>query len=151
MSKAVAPPQDLPPPGGFGKVSYEKVPHRTFFNGSRIALTAFVSYAVGSVLYTMSCQRLKKIYLEQKSGQIATQPFLLAERDRQLLRQMRRNRDAEAELMKDVEGWEVGTLYGTPVFSTLGENEWVEYSAQSYYAHADPQDRMEYENSSHWL
>ena len=27
-----------------------------------------------------------------------------------------RNRDAEAKLMKDVEGWEVGTWYGHPVY-----------------------------------
>jgi hypothetical protein len=27
-----------------------------------------------------------------------------------------RNRDAEEKLMKDVEGWEVGTWYGHPIY-----------------------------------
>jgi hypothetical protein len=30
-----------------------------------------------------------------------------------------RNRDAEAELMKDVEGWEVGTWYGHKIYKVL--------------------------------
>lgn len=41
---SVAKPQDLPPTGGFGSVVYEKVPHKTFFNGEmfRFLLVNFV-------------------------------------------------------------------------------------------------------------
>lgn len=42
-----------------------------------------------------------------RSAKMAIYPMLLAERDREYLKQLRRNRDAEAELMRDVPGWEV--------------------------------------------
>lgn len=42
-----------------------------------------------------------------RSARLAVYPMLLAERDREYLKQLRKNRDAEAELMKDVPGWEV--------------------------------------------
>ncbi|KAK3916327.1 NADH dehydrogenase [ubiquinone] 1 alpha subcomplex subunit 13 [Frankliniella fusca] len=147
----VTPPQDLPPPGGFGKVQYEKVPHKVVFNGNRLSVAIIASYVVGSVAYYFSCQRMKKIYLEKRSGRIAVQPFLLAERDRQVLKQMRKNRDAEENLMKDVPGWEVGTLYGTPVYNTVGENEWIGYDYDSYYAHTSPADRLEYQDAFLYL
>ena len=54
--------------------------------------------------------------IEKKSGMLAIQPLMLAERDREFLKQLRKNRDAEEKLMKDVEGWEVGTFYGHKVY-----------------------------------
>ncbi|XP_034256894.1 NADH dehydrogenase [ubiquinone] 1 alpha subcomplex subunit 13 [Thrips palmi] len=140
--------QDLPPPGGFGKIHYEKVPHKSFFNGKWIAITFGISYALGIAGYLASVNIIKRQRIETQSARNAIQPFLLAERDRQLLLQMRKNRDAEAELMKDVEGWEVGTLFGTPVYNTVGENEWIGYRPNSYYAHADPDRRLDYEGFS---
>ena len=66
-----------------------------------------------------------------KSASLALTPLMLAERDREFLKQLRklvefvrilqylplfRNRDAEEKLMANVEGWEVGTFYGHKVF-----------------------------------
>ena len=51
-----------------------------------------------------------------KSASLAIEPLMLAERDREYLKQLRRNRDAEEKLMADVEGWEVGTFYGHKVY-----------------------------------
>ena len=51
-----------------------------------------------------------------KSASLAIEPLMLAERDREFLKQLRRNRDAEEKLMADVEGWEVGTFYGHKVY-----------------------------------
>ena len=42
---------------------------------------------------------------------------------REYLKQLRRNRDCERELMSDVEGWEVGTYFGQPLYKTLGDDE----------------------------
>merc|ERR1719312_2168131 len=70
--------------------------------------------------------------VELKSSDLALTPLLLAERDREYLKQCRRNRDAETELMKDVEGWEVGTWYGHPVYKTVGE-EWVNPDVNEFY------------------
>ena len=52
----------------------------------------------------------------QWSASLAITPLMLAERDREFLKQLRKNRDAEEKLMKDVEGWEVGTFYGHKVY-----------------------------------
>ena len=45
--------------------------------------------------------------------------MLLAERDRGFIKTCKANRDAEADLMKDVPGWEVGTWYGEPIYKTM--------------------------------
>ena len=50
---------------------------------------------------------------------------MLAERDRAFLKQLRLNREYEAELMKDVPGWEVGTWFGQKVFATEPDDKWV--------------------------
>ena len=42
---------------------------------------------------------------------------------REYLKQLRRNRDCERDLMADVEGWEVGTYFGQPLYKTLGDDE----------------------------
>ena len=61
--------------------------------------------------------------MEDQSTQRVLEPLLLAERDREYLKQLRKNRDKEADLMKDVAGWEVGTYFGTPVFRTLPKDQ----------------------------
>lgn len=57
---------------------------------------------------------------------------------RSVLKQIRRNRDAEAELMKNVEGWEVGTYYGEPIFFLDDTNQYREPLYAEHFAHADP-------------
>ncbi|VDM76897.1 unnamed protein product [Strongylus vulgaris] len=54
----------------------------------------------------------------------AMQPFLTAERDRYWLKLLKKNRELEEEVMKDVPGWKTGTWYGEPVYFTLGDKWW---------------------------
>ncbi|KAF7635281.1 C34b2.8 [Meloidogyne graminicola] len=61
------------------------------------------------------------IYFEDNDLGNAMEPFLLAERDRIVLRIMKKNRELEKDLMKEVPGWKVGTWYGEPIYFTLGE------------------------------
>ena len=42
-----------------------------------------------------------------------------------VLRLVKRNRDLENELMKDVPGWKTGTWYGEPIYFTL-HDKWIE-------------------------
>lgn len=52
----------------------------------------------------------KEIYhdeIEMRSGRFAIAAMLQAERDREYLKQLRRNRDEEEKLMANVEGWKV--------------------------------------------
>lgn len=66
----------------------------------------------------------------------AMQPFLTAERDRYWLKLLKRNRDLEEEVMKDVPGWKTGTWYGEPVYFTLGD-KWWDPIAYEVFAHSD--------------
>ena len=53
---------------------------------------------------------------------------------RRFLKQLRENRDEEAELMKDVPGWKVGTLYGEPVYHNPA-NKFPVVTPVEYYVH----------------
>jgi NADH dehydrogenase (ubiquinone) 1 alpha subcomplex subunit 13 len=52
------------------------------------------------------------------------------------LKECRRLREQEEELMKDVKGWELGTYWGEPVFFTRPKNEWHDLINNEYYAHS---------------
>jgi len=54
---------------------------------------------------------------------------------RRVLKQMRRNRDEETELMKNVKGWETGTYYGEPIFFLDEENQYREPIYNEYFVH----------------
>ena len=62
---------------------------------------------VGLFLYWLNVKENHRNEIEMRSARNVIYPLLLAERDREYLKQLRRNRDEEAELMKNVEGWEV--------------------------------------------
>ena len=51
-----------------------------------------------------------------RSARHALFPMLIAERDREYLKQIRRNRDEEERLMSGVEGWKVSFFHLTFVF-----------------------------------
>lgn len=72
-----------------------------------------------------------------RSGRLALYPLLFAERDREFLKQIRRNRDEEAKLMKNVPGWKVGTWYGEPIFKTVAKDTLPEPHWQDFCAHTD--------------
>lgn len=83
--------------------------------------------------------------VELRSSELAIEPLMLAERDREFLKQCRRNRDAETELMKDVEGWEVGTWYGHKVYKTIGD-KWIDPDINDFYGHCSPRQVAIYKN-----
>lgn len=73
-----------------------------------IGITAAAMY-----LYSINYKQIKKDQIEMRSAKMAIYPMLLAERDRAYLKQLRKNRDAETELMKNVPGWQV--MYNLPI------------------------------------
>lgn len=66
------------------------------------------------------------------------------------MKQLRRNRDEEAKLMANVEGWEVGTLYGERIFKTLPPDVLVDPTLDGYYAHADPEEKRKFASYKLW-
>jgi len=79
---------------------------------------------------------MTNVRLEQNDAALALEPFILAERQRMALRQLRKNRDEERELMKDVEGWTVGGWYGKPVYHNQA-NRFHAVHPNEYYIHND--------------
>lgn len=85
-----------------------------------------------------------------RSAKMVLQPLLLAERDREFLKQLNRNREEEGRLMANVEGWEVGTWYGEPVFKTLPKDKLVEPMFKEFYVHAPYKDLAQRANIKLW-
>lgn len=52
------------------------------------------------------------------------------------LKQLRKNRNAEEKLMKDVKGWKTGTYYGEPVYKTVSDETLTNPGLNEYYVHA---------------
>ncbi|CAH0725042.1 unnamed protein product, partial [Brenthis ino] len=130
--------QDLPPPGGYKPIPFKRLPAKQYFSGytmfaGYIGITAFALY-----LYNITNKNIRKNEIEMRSAKMAIYPMLLAERDREYLKQLRRNRDAETELMRDVPGWEVGTYYGERVYKNVPPDTLVEPIFHEYYAHSSP-------------
>ncbi|XP_045501349.1 NADH dehydrogenase [ubiquinone] 1 alpha subcomplex subunit 13 [Colias croceus] len=130
--------QDLPPPGGYKSIPFKRVPAKSYFSG----FTWFAGYlgvtAVSAYLYYLNSKKVDKNRIEMRSAKMAIYPMMLAERDREYLKQLRRNRDAEAELMRDVPGWEVGTYYGERIYKLVPPDALVEPIFHEYYAHTEP-------------
>lgn len=77
---------------------------------------------VGMYIYYLNAKMIKREEIEMRSAQNVIFPVLIAERDREYLKQLRRNRDEEAKLMANVPGWEVGFFneyYGIKIFVTF--------------------------------
>lgn len=92
--------------------------------------------AAGLYVYFLTCKKIRNEKIEMRSAKNVIFPILVAERDREYLKQLRRNRDEEASLMANVKGWEVGTWYGEPVYQTLPKDQFVDPMFKEYYAHA---------------
>lgn len=106
--------------------------------------------AGAAVIYAINYKEVKEEEIERRSADFAIYPLLLAARDREYLKQLRRNRDEEAKLMANVEGWKVGTWYGEPIYKTKSKDELVEPSFYDFYIHADPKDRLKREELTMW-
>ncbi|KAI1302395.1 NADH dehydrogenase [ubiquinone] 1 alpha subcomplex subunit 13 [Halotydeus destructor] len=130
--------QDMPPAGGYAPVHYARVPHKRFWTGWRMfglfVLTSGVSLYRGMrwKLY------MKKLEVEKYDSLLALHPFITAERDRAYLKHLRHLREQERELMKNHTGWEVGTLYGEPIYRTIPKDAILQIDINEYYAHRPP-------------
>ena len=75
-----------------------------------------------------------------RSARLAILPLLYAEMDRSTLKQMRLVRDEEADLMKNIPSWEVGTFFGEPVYHSIPKDEYVKPSLEELVAHSNVKD-----------
>ncbi|XP_063704584.1 NADH dehydrogenase [ubiquinone] 1 alpha subcomplex subunit 13 [Culicoides brevitarsis] len=142
--------QDLPPEGGYEKIVYKRVPVKTYFSGRQMFI-GYVGITIGALyLFYLNDKKLHCEDIENRSAVNVLYPILLAERDREYLKQLRRNRDEEAELMKNVKGWEVGTWYGEPVYKLLPKDTLVDPHFSDFYAHCERKHLMRRYNLKMW-
>merc|ERR1719461_2791251 len=100
--------------------------------------------------YKRGMRILTQEKIEANSNNLALTPLMLAERDREYLKQLRRNRDAEEKLMKDVEGWEVGTFYGHKVYKTIGD-KLPDVMYDEFYVHTNRAEMHKARGQMKWL
>ncbi|XP_054287444.1 NADH dehydrogenase [ubiquinone] 1 alpha subcomplex subunit 13-like [Macrosteles quadrilineatus] len=132
--------QDMPPPGGFRPINYERIKARTYFSGPQMFLGFFGITAAASYLYIKGYKNQIRQQVEVRSSLFAILPVMFAERDRAFLKQLKVNRDLEADLMKNVEGWEVGTYYGEPIYKTKDPDYLIEPRIREYFIHSSWKD-----------
>uniref|UniRef100_A0A0V0G4Q5 NADH dehydrogenase [ubiquinone] 1 alpha subcomplex subunit 13 n=1 Tax=Triatoma dimidiata TaxID=72491 RepID=A0A0V0G4Q5_TRIDM len=142
--------QDMPPPGGFKSLDYSRVPARTVFGGKALILGHFIVTAGSLYIYSLNYRKVEREELEKRSSMFAIMPLLQAERDRAYLKQLRRNRDEEANLMKNVDGWVVGMYKGEPVFKTLPPDTLVKPTLLEYYVHSSDKNYCNHANITLW-
>ncbi|XP_058450879.1 NADH dehydrogenase [ubiquinone] 1 alpha subcomplex subunit 13 [Malaya genurostris] len=150
MSTPPARLQEMPPRGGYQRILYERVPAKKYFKGWQL-IAAYAGFTTfGLSLYYLNCKENQRDEVENRSARNVMYAVLLAERDREYLKQIRRNRDEEAELMKNVKGWEVGTWYGEPVFKTLPKDKFIDPTFQEFYVHTTNKDMAKRKNIKLW-
>ncbi|KAL6257868.1 hypothetical protein P5V15_011466 [Pogonomyrmex californicus] len=130
--------QDLPPKGGYGPIQTERIKLRSILGTKSVIGFLLFSTFGGLYTYYLNYKKIKREQIEMRSAKLAILPLLIAERDRAVLKQMRRNRDVEAELMKNVERWEVGTYYGEPIFFLDDSNQYRDPLFPEHFVFSDP-------------
>lgn len=55
-----------------------------------------------------------------------------------MLKHIRRVRDEEADLMKGISSWEVGTLFGEPIYESVPDDTYREPTMLELVVHSDP-------------
>lgn len=132
---ATPPIQDLPPEGGYNPINFKRVPLKPIFN-TKLLFTGYLTVSVGALyMYYLTNKKITREEIEMRSCRNVMMPILMAERDREYLKQIKRNRDDEAELMKNVPGWVVGTWYGEPVYRTVPKDTFIDPNMHEFYCH----------------
>ncbi|XP_005092051.2 NADH dehydrogenase [ubiquinone] 1 alpha subcomplex subunit 13 [Aplysia californica] len=135
--------QDLPPGGGFDPIEWAKRTPRKRMGGFT-QFFAFVGFTTAAwVAFARNKAKRDREALELRDARIAIEPFILAERDRAFLKHIRKNRDEENELMKDVKGWETGTLWGEPVYHNV-RDRFKRASLEEIITHMSPKDQDDF-------
>jgi len=145
----VPPKQDMPPPGGYKKFNWERTFAKAVWRPKTILGVLAGTMLYGTYQKDSNLRHRMTLKFEDIDINNALEPFHTAERDRFWLKLLKKNRDIENEVMKDVPGWVTGTWYGEPVFYTLGD-KWWDPDPVELFIHSST-DRMEHDITwRHW-
>ena len=106
--------QDGPPPGGFPSVRYARRIPNTGPSGAVVFGLVLLGMGYGFHKTAQYNKRGNKLKEEIYNTRMALAPYLQAEADRVFVQRQAKFHAWEAEVMKDVPGWEVGkSVYNT--------------------------------------
>jgi len=142
--------QDMPPTGGYGPIEYARKIQKPRISGYGM-FGIFIGVTTFAWVRWVFTQKkiVRPNRLEENDAKVALEPFLLAERNRLFLTQLRKNRDDENEIMKDVPGWKTGTWMGEPLLANQA-GRFPIISPEEYYAHTTPYELYDRMNEKRW-
>ncbi|GAV09319.1 hypothetical protein RvY_18883 [Ramazzottius varieornatus] len=146
-SSPVAYQQDLPPTGGYADYDWGRIPQKPYMGATKQFLLVVFMTITGKLMMELDRKRWRGEKLEMLDAKVALMPMLLAERDRLYLRRIRRNREEEERIMKNVPGWEVGKWFDEPVYKTVPKDHWIDPTPFEYWVHCEA---FEFEKWYHW-
>lgn len=115
VNDAKPPVQDMPPPGGYPSLTFEKATVARGPPGWAIWLGAMCTVAFGFYRVGMGNRERNAAKKEKREARMAIVPYLQAEEDVKLHARYLSNLEDEATIMKGVKGWEVGKgVYNNP-------------------------------------
>ncbi|XP_033750777.1 NADH dehydrogenase [ubiquinone] 1 alpha subcomplex subunit 13-like [Pecten maximus] len=107
--------QEMPPKGGYKPIDWQqRIPRAMSGPRMLLAASAVWGFFMAKKMYFHRMFMMDE--REMNDSRVALIPFYLAERQREEMVRFRQNRDYENELMKDVDGWVTGTLFGEKVY-----------------------------------
>ena len=100
--------QDMGPKGGYDEIPFARVIRKRGPGGLTLMLGMLGVCSVGWVGVYFGNKERRRLRRELFDARIALYPLLLAELDRNILKQMKDFEEAEMEIMKNVPGWRAG-------------------------------------------
>lgn len=104
------PMQDLPPPGGFGPITYRRHLPKRGPPGWLLLTGGFGVIIGGLLLHAKGVRISKELDREKRQARMMLLPLFMAEGDLQYLEKVRKSHELEAKIMKDIPGWKVGEM-----------------------------------------
>ncbi|KAI0980248.1 hypothetical protein GJ496_009640 [Pomphorhynchus laevis] len=136
--------QEIAPKDGYkilntARVCGRRLSPKVWYSAGLLA-TISLLYDVKRIQKTK--QMIANSMMEMDEGRICIEPILWAEVDRMNLIYMRKARDEENRIMKDVPGWVTGTWMGEPIYKT--RSFFPVYGKKSQVPHSSPTETFQF-------
>ena len=96
------------PKGGYNEIPFARIIRKRGPSGLTLLLGTLGLCSLGWVGVIYGNRERRRLRRELVDARIALYPLLLAEQDRNVLKQMKDFEEAELEIMKNVPGWRAG-------------------------------------------
>jgi NADH dehydrogenase (ubiquinone) 1 alpha subcomplex subunit 13 len=120
------PVQDMPPPGGFPHIDFNKRSTRPRISGGLLLLGLGIAMVYGKIQTYTGKSILEEWKEEKRAMRCHVLPFIQAEIDMRFLQKQAKYLEFERRVMEGVEGWEVGKnhFHTTTMHQNQGFGAW---------------------------